>query len=54
VVADDPHDESHYLQLAEQVALRAAAVTDPVTKRELLEIAERFTRLAEYAARRRN
>jgi len=25
-----------------------------VTKRELLEIAERFTRLAEYAARRRN
>jgi len=54
VASDDPHDERHYLELAEQVATSAAAVTDPATKRELLEIAEKFMRLAEHVARRRS
>jgi 2,3-bisphosphoglycerate-independent phosphoglycerate mutase len=54
VVADDPHDESHYRKLAEEVAARAAAVTDAAMKEELIEIAARFMRLAEHAAWRKN
>jgi hypothetical protein len=52
--ADDPHDQSHYLKLAKEVAAHAAAVTDAAMKQELIEIATRFMRLAEHAAWRKN
>jgi len=54
LIADDPHDESHYRKLTEEVAALAAAVTDAAMKEELIEIAARFRRLAEHAAWRKD
>ena len=53
MAADDPHDESHYLKLADDAAAAAAIVTDPALKHELTAIAQRFKRLAEHAARKK-
>jgi hypothetical protein len=51
-VPSKPHDAKYWLDRAEEAAIQAEHMVDPNARRQMLEIAAGYRRLAKYADQR--